>query len=288
MTVPGLEPVGQRDHREVATERRTGPRGDRLGRGDPGQHPDRHLRVPRILAPPRRPPTPCRTPRRRRRRPPPPAPREGQVQREPGPVHLDGVAGSVPLQTFSLRHPVHVGRVADHVVDTGQRRGHLGGDPGVRSRAQPDDQQFGRAARRSVPTRRTRRRPARRPAVPARHDDDREVRHRSGIHVRDRDHAPAARWTPARRTARRPAGRPARSASRTAGKVRPSFMIAAPWVSASRRASSGVGSVPGSTSARPRAGPAASPAAAAAADTEVTPGTTSVGNRPLSRSCRYM
>ena len=78
------------------------------------------------------------------------------------------------------------------------------------------------------------------------------------------------------------------SASRTAGNVRPSFMIAAPWVSASRRASSGVGSVPGSTVSTSSCRTSGVPAAAAAADTEVTPGTTSVGNRPLSRSCRYM
>src|SRR6476661_5649306 len=44
-------------------------------------------------------------------------PRECQVQRVAGPVRLDGVPGCVPLQAFSLRHPVHVWRVADDVVD---------------------------------------------------------------------------------------------------------------------------------------------------------------------------
>jgi hypothetical protein len=80
----------------------------------------------------------------------------------------------------------------------------------------------------------------------------------------------------------------ASSARRTAGKVLPSFMITAPWVSASRRASSGSGIVPGrtvSTSVWRTRGLAT---AAEAAATEVTPGTTSVWNRPESRSCMYM
>ncbi len=66
------------------------------------------------------------------------------------------------------------------------------------------------------------------------------------------------------------------SAARTAGKVRPSFMIAAPSVSARRRASSGSGSVPGSTVSTSVRRTSGSAAAAAAADTDVTPGTTSV------------
>ena len=65
-------------------------------------------------------------------------------------------------------------------------------------------------------------------------------------------------------------------------------MIAAPWVSASRRASSAVGSVPGRMVSTSSCRTSGVPVAAAAADTDVTPGTTSAGNRGLSRSCRYM
>ncbi len=93
----------------------------------------------------------------------------------------------------------------------------------------------------------------------------------------------------ARSTYIAPSSRPAcASAERTAGKVRPSFMMIAPSVSARRRASSGSGRVPASTVstsvcltngwARP----------AVAAVKAGTPGTTSVANRSLSRSTRYI
>ena len=77
-------------------------------------------------------------------------------------------------------------------------------------------------------------------------------------------------------------------ARRTAGKVRPSFMITAPSVSASRRASSGSGRVPGSTvstSVWRTSGQATDAVAAAKAG---TPGTTTVSNRSASASCMYM
>ena len=71
--------------------------------------------------------------------------------------------------------------------------------------------------------------------------------------------------------------RPASSiAPLTVSNVRPSFSTAAESVSASRRASSARGRVPGrivSTSSRSTSG---RPSAAAAALTDVTPGTTSV------------
>ena len=79
-----------------------------------------------------------------------------------------------------------------------------------------------------------------------------------------------------------------RSASTTAGNVRPSFMITAPSLSASRRASSAVGSVPGSTVSTSSWRTSGVATAADAALTEVTPGTTSPPNRSASRSCRYM
>lgn len=93
----------------------------------------------------------------------------------------------------------------------------------------------------------------------------------------------------ARSTYRAPSSRPAwRSAETTVGKVRPSFMMMAPSVSASLRASSASGSVPGRivrTSVCRTSGKAT---AAVAAAKDVTPGTTSVQKRSESRSCMYM
>jgi hypothetical protein len=93
----------------------------------------------------------------------------------------------------------------------------------------------------------------------------------------------------ARSTYSAPSRRPAcSSAERTALKVRPSFMMIAPSVSARRRASSGSGRVPGrmvSTSVWRTSGSAT---AAVAAAKEGTPGTTSVSKRSDSRSCMYM
>ena len=62
----------------------------------------------------------------------------------------------------------------------------------------------------------------------------------------------------------------------------------APSVSASRRASSGSGSVPGSTVSTSVCRTSGDATAAVAAAKAGTPGTTSVGKRGASRSCMYM
>jgi hypothetical protein len=69
----------------------------------------------------------------------------------------------------------------------------------------------------------------------------------------------------------------ASSARRTAGNVRPSFITIAASVSASRRASSGSGSVPGSTVSTSVCRTNGLAAAAVAAAKAGTPGTISVG-----------
>ncbi len=82
------------------------------------------------------------------------------------------------------------------------------------------------------------------------------------------------------------ASRPARSsARRTVGKVRPSFMMTAESVDASRAANSSSGSVPGRMVSTSSASTSGLPSRAAAALTEVTPGTTSVGYRSARRLC---
>ncbi len=289
--VPGLAPIGQREHREVATQGRTGPRGDRLRRGHPGQHPDRHPRIPRIL---RRLVHRGRHPehtRHRRRRPPRPAPRRGPgpARNAPGPprpcCRMRAAAGLLAAAPGSRRARIRPrDRTPARAAVTSGVIQASGPGPspttsnsaGAPARAGSTDLDSSAAA--SSPPRRP---------LPGTMTIEKYGTAAGSTSTTGSTDSCAS--LDARSTYTASSSRPAcASASRTAGNVRPSFMIAAPCVSASRRASSGVGSVPGSTVSTSSCRTSGVPAAAAAADTEVTPGTTSVGNRPLSRSCRYM
>ena len=133
---PRLEPVGEAHHREVAADRRARARGHglhgadaRAARGSAtSAYAGSSAASKTADAIPKTPASPPETTATR-------SPAQRQVEREPGAVELDGVAGRVPGQAGALRHPVDVRRVADDVVDLGQRRGHLGGEPLVRTRA---------------------------------------------------------------------------------------------------------------------------------------------------------
>ncbi len=82
----------------------------------------------------------------------------------------------------------------------------------------------------------------------------------------------------ARSTYHASSSRPAAArASRTPGKFRPSFMIAAESVAARWAASTSGDNVPGSTVSTSSCSTSGEPSSAAAPATEVTPGTTSTG-----------
>ncbi len=136
--LPGLEPVGEGDHRVVVAERRPGAGGGGVGGGDPGQHTDRHVPVrafggglqdggghgedPRVAAGDDG----------------DAAAPAGQVEGELGTFGLDLVVRAVPDLARAVRHPVEVGGVADEVLGGGERAPRLGGEPERAGRAGAD------------------------------------------------------------------------------------------------------------------------------------------------------
>ena len=121
---PRLEPVGEADHREVAADRRTRPRGDGLDGADTRAARGSTRRRTPGPRPPRRPPPPSRRPRRRRRTPRRPARRRGARSSASRARSTSTVLpDACRVRPGALRHPVDVRRVADDVVDLGQRRG---------------------------------------------------------------------------------------------------------------------------------------------------------------------
>ena len=285
--VPRLGPVGQRYHREVVPQRRAHPRRrPPAPRSCPGAPAPARRRTPAALPPraPRRPSRRRRGRRWRRRRPAGP--------RGPGRSASAARSASTRLSLACrvcrglARHPVEVGRRSR--PGRRRRRARRPSRASVQARAAGPE-----ADHDDSPA--VRRRLLGRPGADVGGDGlgqqgEGEVRHRRPGRRRPAAPALAGRWSRARRRAPRSSTPAASNASRTAGKVRPSFMHR-------RRVGGGqpLGQLLGGQRAgqhgedlvaldqRPRRPPRRPPRSR-----EVTPGTTSVGYRCASRLCMCM